>query len=117
MFKRTNWKHMHSTHPGTESRNDRAFLPGLDINKEETQIKLYEVEWKNRVIDKLKGRPIRGQQGRWYYEIAIVIASNRKEIAALIDNKLKSRKILGKPRRDTRRFRREIEITKVRRLV
>jgi hypothetical protein len=83
-----------------------------------SNLSLFEVEYKNRVVKRNSGKRIRGVQGGWYYdERCLVVARGKSEILELISKKLESRPILGKPKWKQRECKREIKIIKTRRII
>ena len=78
---------------------------------------LFEVEYKNRVVKRDSGKRIRGVQGGWYYdERCLVVACSETDIRELIFKQLASRRILGKPKWKQRECKREIRIINIRRI-
>jgi len=77
---------------------------------------LFEVTFKNRIVKEISGKPIYGQQGRWYPEICLVVAKSESQIPALINDKLKSRRMLGIRRARLSQLHREIKIKNIRRI-
>jgi hypothetical protein len=84
--------------------------------KKASDMHLFEVQFKNRIIKKLGNKPIRGTQGRWYPEECVVLAENESDIKGQISDKLKSRRMLGIKGERKSQLRREIKIQNTRRL-
>ena len=81
-------------------------------------IKIYQVSVRNRVLHKVIApfrmmRKLRGQQGKWYDEILIVIASDEIEASELVKTGITKRKVLGIPVRKQDNFEREVKIKKI----
>ena len=84
--------------------------------KKKSEIHLFEVEFKNRIVKKLGNKPIRGQQGRWHPEKCLVMSKNETAIKEMISEKLASRRMYGIRRERESQLKREIKIWKIRRI-
>ena len=81
-------------------------------------LSLFEVEYRNRVVKRDSGKRIRGTQGGWFYdERCLVAARSEAEIRELISKQLESRRILGKPKWTLNKYKREIKIINIRRIL
>ncbi len=81
-------------------------------------LSLFEVEYRNRVVKRDSGKRIRGTQGNWYYDERCVVAARSKtEIEELISKRLESRRILSKPKWTQHKYKREIKIINIRRII
>ena len=84
------------------------------------EIGLFEVKVKNRVVKgNFNSRPISGTQGNWYQERLLFLAESKEEAEGFAFRKVKSRKYIGisRVRRRKVKFRREIVVLDVRRVI
>jgi hypothetical protein len=76
--------------------------------------KFFEIATKNRVVEKVSQRPIRGRQGRWYYEDFYILAEDEFRARQLLENKIQNRLVIGVRREKRRGLRRQVEICEMR---
>lgn len=72
--------------------------------------KFFEITTKNRVVDKISQKPIRGRQGRWYYENFFILAADEFRAKQFLKDKISKRLVIGVRREKRRGLSRQIEI-------